>query len=221
MMTPDKIEDYIEKVYGYAVHYTYSSDEADELSQEILYTAIRELPKLRDDSRFEPWLWGVAANVTKSFRRTMGKYRAVYSFDVPEDIPFDDSDDYESEKIFDALRAKIAMLSEIYRNVIILYYYDGLSTREISDKLNIPEGTITWRLSEGRKKLKKELNDMNETALRPICMSIGIYGSGDYDGKRIPFPDVYIKDALSQNILYYSYEKPCTIEELAKLCGLC
>lgn len=69
-MTPDKIEDYIEKVYGYAVHHTYSSDEADELSQEILYTAIRELPKLRDDSRFEPWLWGVAANVTKSFRRT-------------------------------------------------------------------------------------------------------------------------------------------------------
>ena len=220
MMTPDKIEDYIEKVYGYAVHHTYSSDEADELSQEILYTAIRELPKLRDDSRFEPWLWGVAANVTKSFRRTMGKYRAVYSFDVPEDIPFYDSDDYESEKIFDALRAKIAILSEIYRNVIILYYYDGLSTREISDKLNIPEGTITWRLSEGRKKLKKELNDMNETALRPICMSIGIYGSGDYDGKRIPFPDVYIKDALSQNILYYSYEKPCTIEELAKLCGV-
>ena len=99
MMTPDKIEDYIEKVYGYAVHHTYSSDEADELSQEILYTAIRELPKLRDDSRFEPWLWGVAANVTKSFRRTMGKYRAVYSFDVPEDIPFYDSDDYESEKI--------------------------------------------------------------------------------------------------------------------------
>ena len=99
MMTPDKIEDYIEKVYGYAVHHTYSSDEADELSQEILYTAIRELPKLRDDSRFEPWLWGVAANVTKSFRRTMGKYRAVYSFDVPEDIPFYDSDDYESEKM--------------------------------------------------------------------------------------------------------------------------
>ena len=31
---------------------------------------------------------------------------------------------------------------------------------------------------------------MNETALHPICMSIGIYGSGDYDGKRIPFPDV-------------------------------
>ena len=61
---------------------------------------------------------------------------------------------------------------------------------------------------------------MNETALRPVRMSIGIYGNGDYDGKRKPFPSVYIDDALSQNILYHSYEKPCTVEELAKLCGV-
>lgn len=192
MMTPVKLKITLKRCTDMPItSYLFPAMRLNELSREILYTAIRELPKLRDDSRFEPWLWGVAANVTKSFRRTMGKYRAVYSFDVPEDIPFYDSDDYESEKIFDALRAKIAMLSEIYRNVIILYYYDGLSTREISDKLNIPEGTITWRLSEGRKKLKKELNDMNETALRPICMSIGIYGSGDYDGKRIPFSPMF------------------------------
>lgn len=42
----------------------------------------------------------------------------------------------------------------------------------------------------------------------------------DYDGKRKPFPSVYINDGLSQNILYYSYEKPCTVEELAKFCGV-
>ncbi len=219
-MTPGIIEDYIEKVYGYAVRHTYSRDEADELSQEILFTAIRELPKLRDESRFEPWLWGIASNVTKSFRRSMGKNRALYSFDVLDDMPYENFDYSENEEIYDALRTKIAMLSEIYRNIIILHYYDGLSTKEISDKLNIPEGTVTWRLSEGRKKLKKELNDMNETALRPITMHIGIYGNGDYDGKTKPFPDVYINDALSQNILYYSYEKPCTAEELAKLCGV-
>ena len=112
------------------------------------------------------------------------------------------------------------MLSELYRNIIILYYYDGLSVKEISEKLNIPEGTVSWRLSAGRKKLRKEFDDMNETALRPVRMKLSIYGNGDYDGKRKPFPAVYIDDALSQNILYYSYEKPRTIEELAKLCGV-
>ena len=219
MMKPEIIEDYIEKVYGYAVNHTYTREEADELSQEILLTVIRELPKLRDNSKFEPWLWGIANNIAKSFRRSMSKNRATYSYDVLENVPYEESDE-ENEDAYDFLRTKIAMLSEIYRNIIILYYYDGLSTKEIAEKLNVSEGTVTWRLSVGRKKLKKEFDNMNETALRPIRMNIGIYGSGDYDGKRKPFPTVYIDDALSQNILYYSYEKPCTAEELATLCGV-
>lgn len=219
-MKPEIIEAYTEKIYGYAVNHTYTCDEADELSQEILLTAIRELPKLRDDSRFEPWLWGVARNVAKSFSRAMGKNRALYFYDVPENLPYQEADGDETEETYDLLRTKIAMLSESYRSIIILHYYEGLSTKEIADRLRLPEGTVTWRLSAGRKKLKKELDDMNETALHPVRMSLGIYGNGDYDGKRKPFPSVYIDDALSQNILYHCYEKPCTAEELAKLCGV-
>ena len=45
---------YTEKIYAYAINHTYSREEADELSQEILFTAVQQLPKLRDDSRFEP-----------------------------------------------------------------------------------------------------------------------------------------------------------------------
>ena len=62
---------------------------------------------------------------------------------------------------------KIAMLSSTYRDIIVLFYYDGLSTKTISEKLKKPEGTVRWRLAEGRKKLKKEYTQMNETALRP------------------------------------------------------
>ncbi len=60
---------------------------------------------------------------------------------------------------------------------------------------------------------------MQETVLRPVTMRLDIYGSGKY-GKEQPFSDVYINDALSQNILYYCYEKPKSVEELAKLCGV-
>lgn len=61
---------------------------------------------------------------------------------------------------------------------------------------------------------------MNENALRPVKMKLGIYGNGNYNGKTIPFPSVYINDALSQNILYYCYEQANGVEELAKLCGV-
>lgn len=220
MMNADIIENYIEKAYGYAFNHTFSREEADELSQEILFTAVRELAKLKDESRFEPWFWGVARNVTKTFRRYMGKQRAMYFYDTLEDLPYEDEYGNENEELYDSLRTKIAMLSETYRNIIILYYYDGLSTKQISEKLNIPEGTLTWRLSEARRKLKKECTEMNETALRPIKMSLGINGGGNYDGVTIPWPSDFINDALSQNIFWYCYEAPKTVEELSKLCGV-
>lgn len=214
------LEQYVDKVYGYAVRQTYSREEADELSQQILFTAVRELPKLRDADRFEPWLWGLAGNVAKSFRRYMGRQRAMYSYDTLEDLADEDEADDENDELYAFLRTKIAMLSELYRNIIILYYYDGLSTRQISDRLSIPEGTVTWRLSEARKKLKKECVNMEETALRPVKLNIRINGGGNYMPPVSPFPYAYIEDALSQNILYHCYEAPKTVEELAKICGV-
>lgn len=211
---------YIEKIYGYAVKRTFSRDEADELAQEILYTALKELPKLKNEKSFEPWLWGIANNMTKTFRRNMGKQRAIYSYDTLEDLYIYDDYDFIDNEIYEHLREKIAMLSSIYRDIIILYYYDSLSVKQISAKLGIPEGTVTWRLSEGRSKLKKECMDMNETALRPVNLQIRISGNGNYNGTTIPFPHTYIQDALSQNILYYGYLKPRTVEELAKFCGV-
>lgn len=214
-------EDYIEWIYGYAVNKTYTSDEAEELSSEILFAALQSLSGLRNEDSFEPWLWGVAANVTKRFRRTAGRLRATYCYDLPEkmleealrDEPMDD-------ELYGSLRRKIAMLSNAYRQIIILYYYDGLSTKQISQRLGLPEGTVTWRLSEARKKLKKECIDMEESALRPVKMYLGIYGSGNYNGNDIPFPTVYIDDALSQNIIYCCYENACSVEELAKITGV-
>ena len=61
---------------------------------------------------------------------------------------------------------------------------------------------------------------MNETALRPVKVNIGIYGNGNYDGKLMPFPSDFISDALSQNILYYCYDKARTIEEISDHCGV-
>lgn len=43
-MKPDDIVRYADRIYGYAVKRTFSRDEADELSQEILCAAIRSQP---------------------------------------------------------------------------------------------------------------------------------------------------------------------------------
>ena len=66
-MNVSVLEKYVDKVFAYAVRRTFTDDEASDLSQEILLTALQNIHKLRDDGRFEPWLWGIAENVTKSF----------------------------------------------------------------------------------------------------------------------------------------------------------
>ena len=217
-MNPEALEPYVDKVYAYAIKRTFTEEEAADLSQEILFTAIRELPKLRDENKLAPWLWGIADNVSKTFRRKQGKQRAMFSYDFPEGLIQEEEPPEKEEELYAALRAKIAGLSQMYRDIIILHYYDGLSTKQISERLSIPEGTVTWRLSEARKKLKKECTTMEESALRPKLLGIGITGSGDYSVA--PFPHVYINDALSQNILYYCYEEGHTVEDLSKLCGV-
>jgi len=223
MVDKAKIAEYADKVYAYAVKRTWSREEAGELSQEILFTLVRELPKLREEERFEPWLWGVAGNVARAFRRRMGKQRAMYFYNVPLEAIQDEiyaEEAADDEAIYGLLREKIAMLSAMYREIILLYYYDGLSTRQIAQKLQIPEGTVAWRLAEARKKIKKECADMEERALKPVRLRLDITGNGEYDGGMIPFPSAYIDDALSQNILFCCYEQPRTIEELSKLCGV-
>ena len=219
-MKNDIISQYVERVFAFSLKHTFSYEEAEELSQEILTTVLKELPKLRKEESFEFFLWAVAKNVTKTFKRKMGKQRAMFTYDMPEEAVYNEDDDTLLEEQYSELRRSVAMLSKQYREIIILHYYDNLTVKQISEKLCIPEGTITWRLSEARRKLTKECNEMNETALRPKTMHINIHGSGNYNGTTIPFPTVYIDDALSQNILCYCNEEAHSIEELSKYCGV-
>ena len=216
----DILRNYIDRIYGFCIRQTYNREEADELSQEILYTALKQLPTLQEEAKFEAWLWGLAANVTRVYRRKQGKQRAMYSFDTLENVAYEEDYTAIDEDLRNWVRSKIAQLSKIYRDMIVFYYYDNLSCKEIAERLQIPEGTVTWRLSKARNKLKKECVIMEETALRPIAMGIGIHGSGNYNGKDIPFPQTFINDALSQNILFHCYEEPQTVEDLSKLCGV-
>lgn len=205
------LEPYVERVYGYAMQRTFSRSEAEELTQEILLTLLAELPRLRDEERFEPFLWGVARRVTLRFRRRESRRRQQLSLDDLSAFPAPEDDD---SREYAALRRQVATLSAQWRDILVLHYFDGLSTREIASRLSLPEGTVTWRLSQARKRLKEEY-DMNETALRPQKLLIGFSGS---DASTPPHE--YINDALSQNLLILCRETPQTVETLSAHTGV-
>ena len=77
---------------------------------------------------------------------------------------FADPEQYEqaSEEPEDYLWSAILELQENVRVVMVLYYYDGFSVREISAMLDIPEGTTKTRLSAGRNQMTKWLENGKE-----------------------------------------------------------
>jgi len=101
-----------------------------------------------------------------------------------------------------------------------MHYYNNLSCKVITQTLGLPEGTVSYRLSLARTKLKERCSHMTETVLKPAQLKIRIHGEGNYNGEDKPFPWQYIDDALSQNILWYSYRDPKTVEELSLLTGV-
>ncbi len=72
-------------------------------------------------------------------------------------IPADDQFDAKLEK--EALMQAIFTLPPEVKEVFLLFYYQGFTTQEIADMLNVQPGTISSRLSRGRKKLKALLEE--------------------------------------------------------------
>lgn len=215
-----RIAGMLEKTFAWSVSRTFSREEAEELTQEILFQALKSVSELRDVNRFEPWFWRLADITLKVYKRGRAKSRNMMSFDEVSDLAVEDNYDFENDEEYQNLRRRIAQMSAAYRDIIVMHYYDNLSCKVIAQKLGIPEGTVTYRLSMARDKLKEGCNQMNETALKPTRLKIRITGEGDYNGDSQPFPCQYIDDALSQNILWYAYREPKTVEELSKLTGV-
>lgn len=208
-----RVTAHAEQVYAWALCRTFTSEEAADLAQDILLTALQELPRLRDETRFEPFLWGVAKRVAWRFSRRMGRQRAIFSQDELPDLP--SPEDCEALALHAEIRRQVAMLSAQWREILVLHYFDGLSTREIARRLSLPEGTVTWRLSQARKRLKEEYETMNETALRPQKLWLG-YSGADASAN----PCEHINDALSQNLLILCRETPQTVESLSAHTGV-
>ncbi|GHU37015.1 hypothetical protein FACS1894105_08340 [Clostridia bacterium] len=219
-MDYNRIADMLDKTFAFALNRTFSREEAEELTQEIMFQAVKSLGGLSDDSKFEQWFWRLADITHKVFKRGKAKDRAVMSYDEVTLPAAEDDYDFIREDEYQRLRRQIAFLSASYRDVLVMYYYDNLSCRVISEKTGLPEGTVTYRLSLARNKLKERFVHMNETALKPAQLKISIHGEGNYNGEDRPFPSQYIDDALSQNILWYSYREPKTVEELSALTGV-
>lgn len=120
---------------------------------ECIVRAFENRTSLRKRTSARSWLMKILINVSRS---AITKRQKVVLFADPEQY------EQEPETAEDHLWSVILELPENVRVVMVLYYYEGFSVREISTLLDIPEGTTKTRLSSGRKQLEKWIEDGKE-----------------------------------------------------------
>ncbi len=167
-------EQELEKIYNEAYRAVYwtaysllkNEDDAEDIVQDTFVSLIHSYDGIKDKSKIVPWLKKVAANkalnrLTRTRTDNVEDEFLENAETVPEDFLPDSIVESEDTRriIMDIINSA---LSEDVRRTLILFYFDEMSTREISEALGIPEGTVSWRISSAKKKIKKEVEKYEE-----------------------------------------------------------
>lgn len=151
-------------LYNLAMKYTGNRYDAEDMVQETYFTALKSFHQLRDESRCKSWLFAILRNIYLREARQSGRMRLIPDIgDEPEYVEMLDeaanTPDVERalEQKLDAqqIQELLSRLPEKYKTLIILYFTEEMSYREISDLVEIPIGTVMSRLSRGKQLLKK------------------------------------------------------------------
>ena len=147
----DLYEIYSKDMFRFAFYYTGSQTVAEDCVSEAVLIAFRKIGELKNVSSFKSWLFRILRNCcAASFRKTSREIlaerenSAVHSFDGES-----------HEKI--SLKNALMRLSDDEREVIILHYCIGYTSREISLMLTMNENTVRSKIMRGTDKLKREL----------------------------------------------------------------
>lgn len=142
------IREYAPNMYRLALGMLHSREDAEDAVSEAVLRAYEKRHTLRDPNCFKPWIMQITANEA---RKIYGRNKRV--------TPVEDVESYmpvfreERHELWDV----VMQLDIVYREVILLYFYERLSIKEIAGALHIPEGTVKSRLSRGRKMLRDML----------------------------------------------------------------
>ena len=124
---------------------------AEELTQDVMLTVYREIRSLRDQELFRPWLFKIARNGLLQEIRKRG--RRIELVELVGDVTALPAVETDSR-----LMLWMSWLEPAERQVMIMRYVEELDYAEIALALDIPLGTVQWRIFNSKKKLAKRID---------------------------------------------------------------
>ena len=131
--------------------------DAEDIAQEVFVKLAQKLKAFGLRSAFKTWLYRITINSTKDFIRmsaTKRGYETAYAIEQgpnnPGPLP---NEHLDAKRLYQALDR----LPKKQKAAVLLVLAEGLSHKEAGRVLNCPEATVSWRIFQARKRLKKSL----------------------------------------------------------------
>ena len=147
-------EKYATDVLRVAYYYLGDRQRAEDVTQDVFVKLILTKPELVPGKE-KAWLLKVALNRCRDLWRGAWFRKVVLGHPAFELFPADDEIGRVAESA--ALAEAVNRLPAEFKEVVLLHYYQGYGVSEISDMLDIAEGTVSSRLSRARSRLQNLL----------------------------------------------------------------
>ncbi|MHC4890836.1 MAG: RNA polymerase sigma factor [Planctomycetota bacterium] len=141
---------YSGRVFGICLGMLGNSHDAEDVVQETLLKGLANIKELRDDEQFGVWLGRIAKNLCIDFIRRQKFKRNAFVNRAKAGRG--------SSKEYPELEGALSKLPQDSRLVLMLYYFNGRSTRNIAETFETSEAAVQARISRARKQLREILD---------------------------------------------------------------
>lgn len=161
------VERYLGLVRSVCGSYEYQRESCEDLIQDTFIDGYMKLNRLRDASRFGPWVAQIARNKSKSWVRQQSRRREVHDQLEAESADLSDSNllsELSKKEMREWVQGCIHTLPLKTREAMLLYYVESYTIGEAARCLNVRESAIKKRLQFGRERVGEQLcKDMRES----------------------------------------------------------
>jgi len=217
-------EEYMEKIFYFCLKKTDSNFEAEDLTQDIAINVFCEINKGTVPVCFSAWIWQIVRNRYSVWAKKKHlQTESIINEDISECDIIDDSsnmiDGIIKEEQLSLLRRELAFIKDEYRDILVAYYIDDMSVRQISENVSLPVETVKKRLQRARNILKEGMNmarEFGKLSYKPETVFYEQVGCSGSKGE----PFCCVGRMLCSNLLLAAYRTPSTAEDLAMEVGV-
>lgn len=160
---------YNDRLHNFLFRYTQNHKDCEDLVQETFLRVHKSRHSYERIAKFSTWMYTIAINLAKSLYKKKKKMQLISIHKNENDpdafeIILEDSVILQDEELHQNLSLQklgeaLSSLQSEFRNVVILRDIEQMSYEEISEKLNVPMGTVKSRINRGRAQISKKIGE--------------------------------------------------------------